>query len=76
MLLRFVGENGSMGLVRGIVYDVDIISGHKYVYVKWVNEKGNFVQCPYSSIEQLVSSWMTPSYDKKNRRRMCNEYFY
>lgn len=68
MLLKFMGENGSMGLIHGIVYDVDIFSGRKYIYVKWANEQGSLVQCPYSSIEQLACNWMTPT-DKKETRR-------
>jgi hypothetical protein len=61
MLLRFIGENQSMNLVRGQCYEVDIRSDYKSIYVKWFNEKGQVVCCPYSSPALFACNWMKPS---------------
>lgn len=52
MLMRFIGENGSMGLVHGNVYSVRIFSYGPCIYVRW---KNNF--CPYSSFKKLQENW-------------------
>lgn len=54
MCLKFIGKNGSMGLVFGRVYDVKIVSDSRYIWVKWGNK-----QCPYSSPQALASNWRT-----------------
>ena len=60
MLLKFIGENGSMDLIRGREYEVDIRSDYKFIYVRWFNEKGQVVCCPYSSPALLACNWMKP----------------
>ena len=56
MYLKFIGENGSMGLRRGSIYDVKIISKDKYIWVKWGFRK----VCPYSSPQALAKNWTKP----------------
>ena len=53
MKLRFVGKNGSMGLVHGKVYDVTIETKYSHIVVSWC---GNF--CPYSTITSLADNWV------------------
>lgn len=61
MHLRFVGANGSMGLKHGNVYNVDVNTDGKYVWVDWGKNK-----CPYSSFENFASNWETTMYKKGN----------
>lgn len=68
MLLEFIGENGSMDLVRGREYEVDIRSDYKYIYVRWFNELGQVVCCPYSSPALFACSWMAPTHKETWRR--------
>lgn len=69
MLLKFIGDNSSMDLVRGREYEVDIRSDYKYIYVRWFNELGQVVCCPYSSPALFACNWMAPSYTKETWRR-------
>lgn len=61
MYLRFVGANGSMGLKHGNVYNVDVNSDGKYLWVDWGKNK-----CPYSSFESFASNWEETPYKKGN----------
>ena len=58
MLLKFIGDNGSMDLIRGKEYEVDIRSDYRYIYVSWFNELGQVVRCPYSSPALFACNWM------------------
>jgi hypothetical protein len=53
MYLRFIGENGSMGLVHGRIYNVDVISKGEYIYVKW----GFIRRCPYYTPQSFAENW-------------------
>lgn len=50
--LRFIGKDGSMGLVKNRVYLVDLSIGRRYIWVKWT---GN--ACPYSNFKKLLENW-------------------
>ena len=52
----FIGEDGSMGLVRGRVYDIDIKLERDFITVYW--SEGRCV-CPYQSIQSLYRNWVT-----------------
>lgn len=54
--VRFIGEDGSMGLKRGRVYLVLIFTMHGYIIVSWGDDNPNKI-CPYSSIETLCENW-------------------
>ena len=56
MLLKFIGKNGSMGLIYGKTYDVKIISRYHYILVKWDSCK----VCPYSSPQSFAENWTKP----------------
>lgn len=52
----FIGEDGSMGLIRGKVYDIDIKLEGEYIMVHWSDGRGT---CPYQSIQSLYNNWAT-----------------
>lgn len=61
MLLRFVGEDKSMGLRKGTVYPVEIksqalcdcINARILVCEKWV-------VCPYETPQSFAENWIKP----------------
>ena len=57
MYLKFIGKNGSMGLVHGCVYVVEITNenGFIMVYVKYGGPS-----CPYSSPQSFAANWAKP----------------
>lgn len=58
MLLKFIGKDGSMGLVYGNTYDVQITSNSHSILVKWDSCKS----CPYSSPLSFAKNWTKPGY--------------
>lgn len=63
MLLKFIGENKSMGLRQGKIYDVTVKSDSRYLYVLWRTEQGKVMCCPYSSPAAFASNWTKPMYN-------------
>lgn len=60
MLAKFIGENGSMDLVHGKTYKIEIGTGMRdgYVWVFWHDPiKKRRISCPYSSIKKLSENW-------------------
>ena len=58
MLLRYIGEDGSMGLRKGAVYKCGImdqkIDGKVYICVYWTRGAD---YCPYSSFKKMFENW-------------------
>lgn len=52
MNLRFIGENGSMGVTHGQVYKVEIYVQYGHVVVRWLGGL-----CPYSSLRSFMDNW-------------------
>lgn len=52
MKARFVGENGSMGLVHGKVYRIQITSNEDYISVFWGTNA-----CYYVNLKTLHENW-------------------
>lgn len=52
MKARFVGENGSMGLVHGRVYNILICSNDDYISVSWGSGR-----CNYANLKKLHENW-------------------
>lgn len=57
MLLRFIGKDGSMNLIRGRAYDVFISRDYRYIYVNWYDDTDTVVRCPYASPEAFALNW-------------------
>lgn len=56
MLLKYIGEDGSMGLRKGEYYDCEISSYEDYIWVRWTH-KTVTMSCPYGSIRSFSASW-------------------
>lgn len=56
MLLKFIGEDGSMGLKKGKYYDCYIESHDEYIWVTW-KDGLTIMSCPYDSIGKLAENW-------------------
>ena len=54
MKLRFVGEDGSMGLKNGEVYDTRIFIKGKFLWVEWKVNLFAVKSCPYSSTKAFA----------------------
>ena len=50
--LRFIGEDGSMGLRKGQIYNIWLSSASNYILVRW--NKG---VCPYTSPKSFSMNW-------------------
>lgn len=65
MELKFIGDDGSMGLHHGEIYDVEIKTGGKYIRVLIPgfrfskNHLGTW-SCPYTSPQTLSDNWTLP----------------
>lgn len=58
VLLKFIGKNGSMGLVYGKQYKVSVVSNGGYIWVKWYDKLLlQTVSCPYSSPQSFAANW-------------------
>lgn len=58
MQLRYIGINGSMGLVHGQSYIVRIFSKDRRIWVEiWFIEKKYKKLCPYDSPQSLARNW-------------------
>ncbi len=64
--LRFIGENGSMGLERGRVYAVKMLTFRGYFWVIWTPHRpwptsGEPPRsCPYGSVQAFANNWELP----------------
>lgn len=67
MNLKFIGEDGSMGLKHGAVYEVAVYSrlGKPDVSVEWYRGCHAVGKCPYSSPEAFFANWTIPERTQK-----------
>lgn len=56
MYLKFIGEDKFMGLQRGSIYKVKVLSNKHYIWVWW----NLGCSCPYSSPENFAANWVKP----------------
>ena len=56
MNLKFIGTNGSMGLIHGKVYNVNVFTKLNYILVTWKPD----VICPYDSPQSFAANWAKP----------------
>lgn len=54
MYLKFIGEDKSMGLSHGRVYDVRVKTKNNYI---WVEIPNSAWKCPYSSPQSFAANW-------------------
>ena len=58
MLLRFIGKDGSMGLMKGQVYNTKVFSRGNAIFVSWVIPGKNKTRaCAYNSPSALAKNW-------------------
>lgn len=64
MKLRFIGEDGSMGLRYGRIYicrigtSMELLSMNECIWVEFDTGTSRGVRrCPYSSIKKLLENW-------------------
>lgn len=61
MKLKFIGKNGSMGLIHGKVYNVDLFVNGKYFCVRWRTSIWKPAKvCPYGSVSKFAENWEHP----------------
>lgn len=75
----FVGMNGSMGLVRGRTYSVQVYQSGRYLWVEWVTGRNPITgrvrtnRCPYGSVEKIQENWVLNDSIPNNRSNTYSE---
>lgn len=54
MFLKFIGQDGSMGLRKNKYYEVRVYSDTQFI---WLETKDG-VRCPYTTPQAFASNWM------------------
>lgn len=57
MKLKFIGKDGSMGLVHGKSYKVFLRSVGKYLIAYISKGLFNEIACPYGSVQAFAANW-------------------
>lgn len=57
MLLRFIGQDGSMGLKRHKVYDVRVRSDARHIWVHVCRLFEYDITCPYDTPQAFAKNW-------------------
>ena len=65
MKLKFIGEDGSMGLRTGEVYDTRIFIKGECLWVEWKVNLYTVKSCPYISTQSFAQYWELPRYNSK-----------
>ena len=65
MKLKFIGEDGSMGLRTGEVYDARIFIKGECLWVEWKVNLYTVKSCPYISTQSFAQNWELPRYNSK-----------
>lgn len=65
MKLKFIGEDGSMGLRTGEVYDTRIFIKGECLWVEWKVNLYAVKSCPYISTQSFAQNWELPRYNSK-----------
>lgn len=62
MYLRFLGKNGSLGLIHGAIYDVNITSSEGHINVYWGHQGRKYNRCIYASPQSFAANWERAPY--------------
>lgn len=65
MKLKLIGEDGSMGLRTGEVYDTRIFIKGECLWVEWKVNLYTVKSCPYISTQSFAQNWELPRYNSK-----------
>ena len=65
MKLKFIGEDGSMVLRTGEVYDTRIFIKGECLWVEWKVNLYTVKSCPYISTQSFAQNWELPRYNSK-----------
>ena len=65
MKLKFIGEDGSMGLRTGEVYDTRILIKGECLWVEWKVNLYTVKSCPYISTQSFAQNWELSRYNSK-----------
>ena len=65
MKLKFIGEDGSMGLRTGEVYDTRIFIKGECLWVEWKVNLYTVKSCPYISTQSFAQNRELPRYNSK-----------
>ena len=65
MKLKFIGEDGSMGLRTGEVYDTRIFIKGECLWVEWKVNLYTVKSCPYISTQSFAQNWELPRYNSQ-----------
>ena len=57
MLLRFIGQDGSMGLKHGEVYNVGLHSDTRFIWVHVRKSQIHQIKCPYDTPQAFAKNW-------------------
>lgn len=57
MYLKFIGEDGSMGLKHGKTYSVRVETHDGYIWVIWGFIGMYYKSCPHSSPQTFTENW-------------------
>ena len=60
MKAKFIGEDGSMGFLKGGVYEIETFIESQRLRKDgwlWVKVKNSPLRCPYSRLETFLENW-------------------
>lgn len=60
MNAKYIGEDGSMGFVKGGVYKIETKVKSQWLRKDgwiWVYVKNSHLSCPYSRVETFLENW-------------------
>ena len=57
MYLKFIGLNGSLGLVKDNTYCVTSEINEHYIILRIHGVHGKTVMCPYETLEKVLENW-------------------
>ena len=56
MKAKFKEKDGSLGLINGKEYDIEIVMNNDFPLMLGIKDS-SFYRCPYASLEKLFENW-------------------